>query len=108
MGVTDMSELLQMLLVLPAGMLIGGVFFGGLWWTVQKGVTARQPALWFGVSLLLRTGITLAGFYLGRRGGLETPAAVPVRIHHHAPDRDQVDGNTDGRGGRPCTLVPTN
>ena len=58
-----MSELLQRLLALPAGMLIGGVFFGGLWWTVQKGVTARQPALWFGLSLLLRTGITLAGFY---------------------------------------------
>lgn len=63
MGVTDMNELLQMLLSLPAGMLIGGVFFGGLWWTVRKGVTARQPALWFGLSLLLRTAVALAGFY---------------------------------------------
>jgi F1F0 ATPase subunit 2 len=31
---------------------------------VRKGVTARQPALWFGASMLLRTGIVLAGFYL--------------------------------------------
>ena len=59
-----MSELLQTWLALPAGMLIGGAFFGGLWWTIQKGVTARQPALWFGLSLLLRTGVALAGFYL--------------------------------------------
>ena len=58
-----MNEVLGSIMVLFAGMLIGGVFFGGLWWTVQKGVTARQPALWFGASLLLRTGVVLAGFY---------------------------------------------
>ncbi|MGO8754226.1 MAG: ATP synthase subunit I [Gallionellaceae bacterium] len=59
-----MNEMLLSALVLLAGMLLGAVFFGGLWWTVLKGVTARQPALWFGASLLLRTGIVLAGFYL--------------------------------------------
>ena len=59
-----MNELLQLALVLLAGLLLGALFFGGLWWTVLKGVSARQPALWFGVSLLLRTGIVLAGFYL--------------------------------------------
>ena len=58
-----MSDLLQLVLVLLAGMLLGALFFGGLWWTVLKGLSARQPALWFGVSLLLRTGIVLAGFY---------------------------------------------
>ena len=58
-----MNEAIQLALVLFAGMLLGAVFFGGLWWTVQKGVSARQPALWFGASLLLRTGIVLAGFY---------------------------------------------
>ena len=50
--------------LLLAGLLLGALFFGGLWWTVLKGVSARQPALWFGASLLLRTGIVLAGFYL--------------------------------------------
>lgn len=59
-----MNELLLPALVLLAGILLGAIFFGGLWWTVQKGVTARQPALWFSASLLLRTGIVLAGFYL--------------------------------------------
>jgi len=59
-----MNELVQLALALLAGLLLGAIFFGGLWWTVLKGVSARQPALWFSISLLLRTGITLAGFYM--------------------------------------------
>jgi len=58
-----MSDITQLTLALLAGMLLGTVFFGGLWWTVLKGVTAMQPALWFSTSLLLRTGIALGGFY---------------------------------------------
>ena len=58
-----MNELWQLALVLLAGMLLGALFFGGLWWTVQKGVAAKQPALWFSTSMLLRTGVVLAGFY---------------------------------------------
>jgi F1F0 ATPase subunit 2 len=59
-----MNEQLQWLLVLLAGMLLGAAFFGGLWWTVRKGATAQQPALWFGLSFLLRTGVVMVGFYL--------------------------------------------
>jgi len=53
-------------LVVPllVGVLLGTVFFGGLWWTVQRAVSARWVALWFFASLLLRTGIVLGGFYL--------------------------------------------
>lgn len=58
-----MSEILQLALSLLAGTLLGVVFFGGLWWTVLQGMSARQPALWFIASLLLRVGITLTGFY---------------------------------------------
>lgn len=63
MGVTEMTEVLQSVMELIAGMLLGVLFFGGLWWTVRKGLSARQPALWFGASMLLRTGVVLAGFY---------------------------------------------
>ena len=54
-----------------AGVLLGAIFFGGLWWTVQKGVSSRQPALWFLGSLLLRMSIALAGFYFVGRGHWE-------------------------------------
>jgi F1F0 ATPase subunit 2 len=50
-----MNEMLTMLLVWMVGVLLGVIFFVGLWWTVRKSV--------FG-SLLLRMGITLTGFYV--------------------------------------------
>lgn len=59
-----MHELMIRVLAVAAGIGLGGIFFGGLWWTVRKGVASRQPALWFLGSLLLRMGIVLAGFML--------------------------------------------
>lgn len=58
-----MNEYLTLALALVAGVLLGAVFFGGLWWTVQKGISSKRPALWFFGSLLLRMSIALAGFY---------------------------------------------
>ncbi|MGB7629705.1 MAG: ATP synthase subunit I [Candidatus Deferrimicrobium sp.] len=66
-----MNETLTLVLALVAGGLIGAMFFGGLWWTVRKGVSSKQPALWFFGSLLLRMSITLAGFYFIARGHWE-------------------------------------
>lgn len=59
-----MSETPTLVLAWGAGGGLGAVFFGGLWWTVRKGVSASRPALWFVGSLLLRMSVTLAGFYL--------------------------------------------
>ena len=58
-----MNEVLPLALALSAGVLLGGIFFGGLWWTVRKGVSSEQPVFWFFGSLLLRTCIVLPGFY---------------------------------------------
>jgi F1F0 ATPase subunit 2 len=63
-----MNETATLALAWAAGLLLGGVFFGGLWWTVRKGVSSEQAALWFFVSLLLRMSIALAGFYFVGRG----------------------------------------
>lgn len=58
-----MSDIPFLALAFIAGASLGAFFFGGLWWTVQKGVSSESPALWFLGSLLLRTGAVLAGFY---------------------------------------------
>jgi F1F0 ATPase subunit 2 len=58
-----MNETLSLVPSLVTGVLLGAMFFGGLWWTVQKGVSSKRSALWFFGSLLLRTSIALAGFY---------------------------------------------
>jgi F1F0 ATPase subunit 2 len=58
-----MIDLLSLAFALIAGIMLGAIFFGGLWWTVRKGVSAKHPAFWFFYSMLLRTCIVLLGFY---------------------------------------------
>jgi F1F0 ATPase subunit 2 len=50
------------------GVLLGGFFFGGLWWTVHRGIRSAAAALWFSASSLLRTALALAGFYVVSQG----------------------------------------
>jgi F1F0 ATPase subunit 2 len=50
------------------GAMFGALFFGGLWWTVQKGLVSNHPALWLFGSTLLRTGLVLAGFFFVASG----------------------------------------
>jgi len=66
-----MNEILNFFLSLIAGFLLGAVFFGGLWWTVQKGLSSRKPAFWFLGSLLIRISIVIAGFYFVSDGHWE-------------------------------------
>jgi F1F0 ATPase subunit 2 len=63
-----MNDTLTLALGWAAGAALGAIFFGGLWWTVRKGLSSKQPAYWFSVSLLLRMSIALAGFYFVGRG----------------------------------------
>ncbi|MDA9921995.1 hypothetical protein N9406_03235 [Verrucomicrobiales bacterium] len=58
-----MNELLFIVLSGLSGLILGTLFFAGLWWTMRKGLASPRPALWFLGSMLCRTGIALAGFY---------------------------------------------
>ena len=58
-----MNETLTLVLAWVTGGVLGTIFFGGLWWTIRRGVSSKQTALWFFGSLLLRMSIALAGFY---------------------------------------------
>jgi F1F0 ATPase subunit 2 len=66
-----MNETLTLVLAWAAGGVLGAMYFAGLWWTVRKGVSSKQPALWFFGSLLLRMCIALVGFYFVGRGHWE-------------------------------------
>jgi len=65
-----MSDAPALVLALLAGATLGTLFFGGLWWTVRRGLSSSRPALLFLGSLLLRTAIAVAGFVLVSRGDL--------------------------------------
>jgi F1F0 ATPase subunit 2 len=66
-----MNETATLVLVWMAGGALGAIFFGGLWWTVSKGVSSPHPALWFLGSILVRMGIVLTGFYYVGHGDLQ-------------------------------------
>ena len=59
-----MIEPLRLASALVMGLLLGAFFYGGLWWTVRRGVSSQRAAAWFLASLLLRMAVALAGFYL--------------------------------------------
>lgn len=63
-----MSEAPLLILAAVAGILLGAMFFGGLWWTIRRGLTSLHPATWLLGSLVLRTTVALAGFYLAASG----------------------------------------
>lgn len=63
-----MNDIGQLFLAWLAGGALGAFFFFGLWWTVKNGVSSKRPALLFTSSLLLRMGITIAGFFLVSAG----------------------------------------
>ncbi len=66
-----MNEILSLAPAMVTGVLLGVMFFGGLWWTIRKSVSFKEPAVWFFGSLLLRMSIALAGFYFVSGGHWE-------------------------------------
>lgn len=62
-----MNEAVVLSLDALAGVLLGAFFFGGLWWTIRKGVDSKNPALLFACSMITRTAVALLGFYLVTR-----------------------------------------
>lgn len=70
-----MNDAPMLALAALAGMALGGFFFGGLWWSTRKGLDSARPALWFAGSFLVRTTVTLAGFYFLSDGRWERLAA---------------------------------
>lgn len=72
-----MAEMICLPWAFAGGVLLGGFFFHGLWWTVRKGLGSPRPALWFLVSYLVRMAVVMSGFYL-LSGGLWSRLAVCI------------------------------
>jgi F1F0 ATPase subunit 2 len=59
-----MSAVITLAAGLVAGVVLGLVFFGGLWWTTQRLATSSRPAILVSVSLLVRVAVLAAGLLL--------------------------------------------
>ena len=108
-----MSDFLPLALALVTGFVLGAFFFGGLWWTVHKGVTSETPALWFLGSLLLRTGGDSGRFLRRFAGPLVEARGVPRGFSDRSRDcreaaRSSARGRADlnRKGDQHCALVP--
>jgi F1F0 ATPase subunit 2 len=66
-----MNETLALVIDGAVGVVLGLLFFGGLWWTVRKCMTSDRAGAWMLGSLLLRMGIAMGGFYLVSNGQLQ-------------------------------------
>jgi len=68
-------EIRDLVLALATGLCLGVFFFGGLWWTTRKALASSHPSAWFMGSFVVRTSVTLGGFYLLGGGHWERLAA---------------------------------
>jgi len=58
-----MNEIWYMILAFAAGIVLGTLFYAGLWLTVRKSLGEKVPAVWFIGSFIIRISIVLLGFY---------------------------------------------
>ncbi|MCB9963792.1 MAG: ATP synthase subunit I [Rhodospirillales bacterium] len=63
-----MNDISIMALALSAGIVLGFIFYGGLWWTVRKGLSSAYAPWIFMGSFWLRLAIALGGFYIVAQG----------------------------------------
>ena len=63
-----MTGATPLILAWIAGLGLGSLFFGGLWWTLRKALASARPAVWIGCSLLLRLGLVVPGIYFVSAG----------------------------------------
>jgi F1F0 ATPase subunit 2 len=66
-----MNETVNIILAFLAGLVLGTLFFGGLWFTVKRAVASTNPSIVILVSFVLRMAIVLVGFYLVGSGNLQ-------------------------------------
>lgn len=58
------TEILFLIASLLSGVLLGLLFFGGLWFTIKKMLSSKMPGLLFMASFFIRTAMVLSGFYV--------------------------------------------
>ena len=101
-----MTETMSLLSAFIGGLLLGGIFFGGLWWTVRKGLASPRPALWFLVSYIVRMAAAATGFYALSGGHWSRLAASLTRLRHRPLFSDEIREENEARtvtGGRSCS-----
>jgi F1F0 ATPase subunit 2 len=75
MTTMSIAEILAVTFSLFAGLALGTVFFGGLWWTISRSAASKRPALLFVTSFVVRTSFAISGLYVVGHSHLERLSA---------------------------------
>jgi F1F0 ATPase subunit 2 len=59
-----MSDIMGLVLATVGGLIIGAIYFAGLWWTLRKSLGTDASIALLPLSLCIRVAICLGGFYL--------------------------------------------
>ena len=97
-----MGSAADLLPAFAAGLALGAVFFGGLWWTVRRLAVAPRPSRLLWQSFALRFAIALAGFYAAAngRGGALAVAVLGFLVMRELIAR-RFFTRADASGGMP-------
>jgi len=60
----DLAEVGILCLSFIVGLVVGAIFYMGLWWTILKRFSSEHLALWWWVSFIVRVIATVSIFYL--------------------------------------------
>ncbi len=63
---------IESMVMVAAGLVLGGFYFAGLWWTLERLGRWRQPAVALGVSFLVRAALLMTAL-LWITGGRPLP-----------------------------------
>ena len=69
-----------MIIAFIVGILVGSLFFGGLYLTVKKLTSLKYPALFMMLSLIVRLVILTGGIYLIMDGGIKNVLSAMAGI----------------------------
>ena len=86
-----MNETLTWILAAAAGLVLGAIFFGGLWWTVRIGLSSLHPAVLVSWQSAAADEHCHGWILLCRAGKWLATDGMPARIYHCAIHRDHAD-----------------
>jgi F1F0 ATPase subunit 2 len=75
-----MIDLILLLLAFIAGLMLGTLFFGGLWWTLQNYRLSENPAVWFVGSSMLRMALLMLGLFFITSGDWKRALAALLGV----------------------------
>lgn len=97
-------NILAILFGLAAGVVLGILFFAGLWLTIRQGLNSKHPGIWFAASLILRIGSMMLGLLLITRQSWQSLASaligfLAVRSYMTGRIKHQLEQTRSGKEG---------